>query len=141
MPQLVKGGKWVFGWVIVGRQREITIPPEAYAEYGFQAGEPVLFLRGSRRSGGFSIGRVERLEQSQIPIHQRAFARGEIQSKEKIELPLKTGVQLGDRLLAARGSGLALGFLTRGPIYEEAKKHPEIETFDRHPFEMPDIRK
>jgi len=29
MPQLVKGGKWVFGWVIVGFQGELTIPPEA----------------------------------------------------------------------------------------------------------------
>ncbi len=128
MPQLVKGGKWVFAWVIVGKQREIIIPPAAYAEYGFKAGDPVLFLHGSRRSGGFSIGRVERLEQSQIPILERAFAQGEINSKNQIELPKEAGVQVGDRLLVVRGSGLALGFLTQGPIYEEADKHPEIET-------------
>jgi hypothetical protein len=35
----------------------------------------------------------------------------------------------GDRLLVVRGSGLALGFLERGPIYEEARRHPDIETF------------
>jgi hypothetical protein len=51
MPQLVKGGKWVFGWVIVGRQREMQIPPEANAEYGFQTGDQVFLLPGSRRSG------------------------------------------------------------------------------------------
>jgi hypothetical protein len=28
-----------------------------------------------------------------------------------------------------RGSGLALGFVQRGPIYEEASRHPEIEVF------------
>jgi len=83
MPQLVKGGKWVFGWVIVGGHREITIPPESYTEYGFQAGKPVFFLRGS---------------------------------------------------------GLALGFLTRGPIYEEAVKHSEIETFVGHTRSAGDFR-
>jgi hypothetical protein len=57
MPQLVKGGKWVFGWVIVGSGGEITIPPEAYREYGFRAGDEVVFLQGSRRSGGFGVGR------------------------------------------------------------------------------------
>ena len=132
MPQLVKGGKWVFGWVVVGGHREITVPPEAYAEYGFRAGEPVFFLHGSRRSGGFSIGRLAKLEQSQVPIRQRAFAQGEIGAGGQIDLPSEACVQAGDRLLAVRGSGLALGFLTQGPIYEEAVKHPEIETFIVH---------
>ena len=59
MPQMNKGGKWVFGWCEVGSSGEIQIPPEAFAEYGFRAGEPILYLRGSRRSGGFSVGRQE----------------------------------------------------------------------------------
>ena len=28
MPQLVKRGKWVFGRVVVGKRRNITIPPD-----------------------------------------------------------------------------------------------------------------
>ena len=36
MPQLAKGGKWVFGWVLVGPHGEVTIPPEAWDEYGLQ---------------------------------------------------------------------------------------------------------
>lgn len=127
MPQMVKGGKWVFGWVVVGGRQEITIPPEAYAEYDFRTGEPVYFLRGSRRSGGFSIGRLEKLGKSKVPIRQRAFAQGKIGAGGQIVLPMEAGVQSGDRLLVVRGSGLALGFLTRGPIYEEALKHPEVE--------------
>ena len=55
MPQLVKGGKWVYGWVIVGLQGELTIPPEAWHEYGFRTGDEVTFLPGSRRSGGFGL--------------------------------------------------------------------------------------
>ena len=30
MPRLVKGAKWTFGWVVVGPEREIAIPPEAW---------------------------------------------------------------------------------------------------------------
>jgi hypothetical protein len=129
MPQLVKGGKWIFGWVIVGLQREIFLPPEAYLEYSFRAGEPVCFLRGSQRSGGFSIGRLEKIEQSKVPLHLRAFSMGKIGMDSQIEIPLEADIQPGDRLLAVRGSGMALALLTRGPIYALALKHPEVEAF------------
>ncbi len=129
MPQLVKGGKWIFGWCVVGLAGEIQIPPEAYAEYGFQSGESVLFLRGSQRSGGFGIGRRERLAQAQIPLQRRAFGQGMLDGTGQVALPPEAGVKSGERLLVVRGSGLALGFLQRGPIYEEALSHPEIETF------------
>ncbi|MBN1311631.1 MAG: hypothetical protein JXB30_09445 [Anaerolineae bacterium] len=129
MPQLVKGGKWVFGWVVVGPHREIKIPPEAYTEYGFQAGEQVHLLPGSRRSGGFSVGRHEALAQAKIPFERRVLGQGVIGEDRQIELPPEVDVKPGDRLLAARGSGVALGFVQHGPIYEEALKHPEIEVF------------
>lgn len=120
MPQLNKRGKWIFGWVIVRPQREITIPPEAYVEYGFQPGEAVIFLRGSRRSGGFSVGRRAKLEQSQTPLLQRAFGQGKIGEDGRIEAPPEAGVQPGDRLLAIRGSGYAVLLITRGPIFQRA---------------------
>ncbi len=126
MPQLAKGGKWVFGWVVVGKQRNITIPPDAYREYGFQAGDEVVFLRGSKRSGGFSVGRVEKIP----PLFEkRILARGRVSKQGRVNLPPETGVQSGDRLLAGRGSGLALSLSAQGPIYEEALKHPELEVF------------
>ena len=37
------------------------------------------------------------------------------------------------RLLVVRGSGRALGFLARGPIYDQALQHPELETFGTEP--------
>ena len=40
-------------------------------------------------------------------------------------------MQPGDRLLAVRGSGRALGFVAQGPIYDEALKHPELEIFSQ----------
>ena len=128
MPQLAKGGKWVFGWVVVGQDREIRVPPEAWTEYGFQMRDDILFTRGSRRSGGFGVGRREVLAHS--PILARALAEGRIAKQGMVSLPQTLDAQPGERLLAARGSGLALGFLQRGPIYEEALKHPELEVFN-----------
>jgi hypothetical protein len=43
MPQLSKGGKWVFGWAIVGPDRNVLIPTQAYQEYGFTK-TPLLYL-------------------------------------------------------------------------------------------------
>ena len=129
MPQLAKGGKWIFGWVVVGPGREIRIPPEAYAEYGFRAGEEIVFLPGSRTSLGFSIGRPERLSQSKIPFVQRALARGRIGQEGRVTLPPETGAEPGRRLLVGRGSGLALGFLMRGRIVDEALRHPVLSVF------------
>jgi len=127
MPQLVKGGKWVFGWCIVGPAGEIQIPSEAYVEYGFQPGEKVTIIQGSQRSGGVGIGRSEKLATS--VLQSRFIGQETIGANESVALPTKTGIQPGERLLAVRGSGLALGFLQRGPIIEEALNHPEIEIF------------
>ena len=126
MPQLAKGGKWVFGWSVVGQGRELSIPPEAWLEYGFRNKEVVLFTRGSQRSGGFGIGKQDKLLGS--PIQTRVLAQAIVHEQGKVLLPQDVEANPGDRLLVVRGSGLALGFLARGPIYEEALKHPELET-------------
>ena len=129
MPQLAKGGKWVFGWCVVGPDCEIQIPSQAYAEYGFLAGETVIIVRGSQRSGGFGIWRQDVLAQAQISLQLRCLGRARIGEEGRVTLSQEAGVQPGERLLAARGSGLALGFLQRGPIYEEAMEHAEVEIF------------
>jgi len=101
----------------------------AYTEYGFQSGEPIVFLRGSRRSGGFSVGRLEKLAGSVSPIVSRSIGQGIVQSERRIALPPEASIQPGRHLLAVRGSGYAMAFITGGPIYEEALEHAEIETF------------
>jgi len=127
MPQLVKGGKWVFGWVIVSPGSEVLIPPAAFAEYSFQPGETVLITRGSRRSGGVGIGRLEKLEAS--ILQSRFIGRSTIGVGGQVALPTRAGMLPGECLLAVRGSGLALSLVHHGPIFEEALKHPEIEIF------------
>jgi hypothetical protein len=61
MPQVATDGKWVIGWVIVGSGGEIAVPPRAYREYGFQAGDEVVFPKGTQRSGGFGVGRADHI--------------------------------------------------------------------------------
>jgi hypothetical protein len=128
MPQLAKGGKWVFGWVVVGKNCKISIPPEAYTEYGFREGETVLIIRGSRRSGGIGLGRVEKLIKT--PLRSRFIGQTTIDDGWRVTLPPEAGILPGERLLVVRGSGLALSFLQCGPIYDEAIRHPEIEIFN-----------
>lgn len=127
MPQLAKGGKWVFGWVVVGQGYEVKVPPAAYHEYGFQAGEPIVFMRSSQRSGGFGLGRKAVLALS--PIGSRIREEGTMREQGHFILPETLQILPGERLLAVRGSGLALSFLRYGPIYEEALRHPELEVF------------
>jgi len=133
MPQLVKGGKWVFGWAIVGPQGELGIPPAAWVEYGFQAGEEATFLSGSRTLDGFGLSTPRLLAQAAGLLQARALARGSVGQRGQILLPATVGIWPGDRLLVVRGSGRALGFLARGPIYDEALKHPELEIFRPQP--------
>jgi len=125
MPQLVKGGKWVFAWTVVGGDLDLLIPPEAFQEYGFQTKDPVVFLRGSRSSGGVIIGRRAKVLDS--VVKGRVVAEGEIGERGLVRLPALLGVQAGEKLLAVRGSGLALSFLRFGRIYAEALRHPELE--------------
>jgi hypothetical protein len=131
MPQLVAGGKWVFGWVIVGPGRELPIPQEAWGEYGFQFGDEVAFLPGSQTSGGFGISHPRLLAGMAAPLKARVLARAYVDETGRVIVPAAVGVEPGDRLLAVRGSGRALGFVTRGSIYEEALEHPELACFGK----------
>ena len=154
MPQLVKGGKNVFGWSIVSKNGDIKIPEEVLEEYRLNPSDKVIIMSGSKTSGGFGIVKYEKLIHSPLstvldsnptlsnfkltngePIKHgnRFFCWTEILKDGKINLPITTlkiyGVKPGDSVLSARGSGLGVGFIVRGPIIEEAKKHSELKIF------------
>ena len=153
MPQLVKGGKHVFGWTLVGDKGKIIIPPEALEEYGLRESDKLIMIPGSKTSGGFGLGTQKILKESPLGTvldANPALKNFRVSEKEVIEyrgkpycwtklinqgisVPPDTlkryGIEVGDRLLVIRGSGLALGFAVRGPIVEEAGKHPELKVF------------
>jgi len=149
MPQLVKGGKYVFGWSQVSDDGSLCIPDEALSEYGFVSGDRLLLMPGSRTSRGFSVSSLGKLRDSPmydvvvrgplmgvgigeaVNVSGRCFCWVKLESGV-IHVPPDAlslyGVSVGDRVLSARGSGLGIGFLVTGPIIEEARKH-EITCF------------
>jgi bifunctional DNA-binding transcriptional regulator/antitoxin component of YhaV-PrlF toxin-antitoxin module len=154
MPQLIKGGKHTFGWSRVGEMGRIVIPTEALVEYGLKGSEKLIMVPGSKTSGGFGLAPQSsliksplgaaikfrpRLRKFQIPEGEVVEYEGKSYCWVKlrsggITVPPRTlekfSINIGDRLLAIRGSGLAIGFAVRGPIIEEAKRHSELEIFE-----------
>jgi hypothetical protein len=131
MPRLVKGAKWTFGWAVVGPEREIAVPPEAWREYGFRAGDEAIFTPGSAKSGGFGISTPALMAEAGAKmggVGLRELGRGRL-GEGRVVVPPGVGVEPGDRLLTVRGSRYGLAFVARGPIYEEALGHPELEVF------------
>ena len=129
MPRLVKGAKWTFGWVVVGPDRQIAIPPEAWREYGFLAGDEAIFTPGSLKSGGISTLALMAEASGKMggaglgELGRSRFGDG------RVLVPPEVDVKAGHRLLTVRGSCYGLGFVARGPIYKEALEHPELEVF------------
>jgi hypothetical protein len=125
MPRLTTGAKWTYGWVMVSQRREVVIPPDAWAAFGFQAGDEALFIRGSRRSGGFGLSNPARMATSTLgrgELSPRFLARGVFGHRQVI-VPFEVGVGPGDRLLTVLGSRYALGFVARGRIFNEALEY------------------
>lgn len=153
MPQLVKGGKYVFGWSTVEDNGKIVIPPEAFSEYRLTSYRTGILMPGSKTSGGFGLTTLESLRNSplsgilercpelatfQVSEGQTVECHGKIYCwvtlhGNSFSVPIETlkhyGVCPRNALLVVRGSGRALGFIVRGPIVEEARKYPEIERF------------
>jgi hypothetical protein len=150
MPQLVKGGKYAFGWSRVGEGGEIAVLPEALREYRLEGVRDVILVPGSRASGGFGIATAESLRGSPLaatlggdpaqdvpkggvveergrPYHRTSMREGRL--TVPLEVLARYGIQPGDRILCIRGSGRAIGFAVRGPIVDEAQGHPELDTF------------
>lgn len=135
----------------MGREGQIRIPDEALEEYYLISGE-VFVLPGSKTSGGFALSSSELLKKSPLgtildshwgladyslqkgkPVYDKGKPYCWVMLCDRgITIPLQTlreyGIVAGDRLLVVRGSGLALGFVVKGPIVEEAHIHPEIRT-------------
>jgi len=154
MPQLVKGGKFVYGLSRINPDGIIVIPPVAMDEYGCREGDRVIGISGSRKSGGLGLTKKSLLEKSALNVFIRelpgllnfTIPEGEIiASKGRlfcwtlvrsggcvcIPLPALSGygLEAGNLLVVARGSYLSIAFVARGPIFQEALRHPELEIF------------
>lgn len=151
MPRLVKGGKWVYGLSETGFSGKIIVPAEALDENGFKAGDSLIAMSASRTSGGFVLTDMRLLRQTvftslievasglqstgreAVLVGSRWLAGTMLESDHSIilvhEVLMKYGIRSGDRLVVVRGSWAGINCLVRGPIVEEANRHPELRVF------------
>ena len=158
MPQLVKGGKYVFGWTVLNEDFKIRIPDEAYDEYELNKTEKLIIISGSKTSGGISITSPHRIINSGISnilrsleyskdsdeffikdlkivkSNGRSFCWTYLSKNKQIilskDILIHYNLEVGRKMLAVRGSGIGPGLITRGLIYDEALKHPDLLVYE-----------
>jgi len=155
MPQLVKGGKYVFGWTTLNNELRIRIPDETFDEYEFIKTDKLIIISGSKSSGGFSIITPDSIVNSKLSNNivkligykkeTDSFIKDKLEiikfgnrliswtslDKEKYfrlskELVESFNLKIGCKLLVGRGSGLGPAFIAKGTIYNEALKHKDL---------------
>ncbi|MFA5728058.1 MAG: hypothetical protein WC957_01395 [Candidatus Neomarinimicrobiota bacterium] len=155
MPQLVKGGKYVFGWTLVNNGLKVRIPDETFEEYKLIETDKLIILSGSKSSGGFSIiapnsiinsklsNNIIRLvgykkETNSFTIDKleiikqgdRMISWTSLDKERYFRLSIKLisilNIKIGDKLLVGRGSGLGPAYIAKGTIFQEALKHKDL---------------
>ncbi len=155
MPQLNKGGKFVFGFSVVNEDLTIHIPPQALSEYKAKQDGKVIIFTGSKITGGFCVTTYSLLSGSKlrhilqecpalrdcqlsegefIQYKGRKYAWLGIDSSGVIKLPQSTlevlGLKPGMELLSIRSSDIAFTMGAKGPLLEKAHNfHGEIERY------------
>jgi bifunctional DNA-binding transcriptional regulator/antitoxin component of YhaV-PrlF toxin-antitoxin module len=154
MPQISKGGKYVFGWSRVGPKGAVPVPPEALEEYGLRPGGRAILASGSRTTGGVTVSTKRLMAGSRLACvlaahpelaHRRGRAGVPLRFKGRLYawvavdrrgslcLPPHTlaayGIAPGDRLLVIRGSNVAFVMGLKGPLIDFAARHPGIPLF------------
>lgn len=149
MPQMNKGGKFIFGKSLIRNDLTIYLPHQALTEYNTATEGEFYLFTGSKIAGGFCVTRKGLLEPSKlghilinnsallnyqtaegefVPYKGRSYCwvnvseNGVIQSAQKMMdfLDLKIGMEL----LSIRSSDIAFTMSAKGSLIEKS------ETFD-----------
>lgn len=151
MPQMNKGGKFIFGKSQIHEDGHVQFPAQAIREYDITAEGKVYLFTGSKVTGGFCVTRKGLLESSKlghilrdtpalldysakagewIPYKGRSYCwvsiseTGEIRLTEDMMEFLK--VQPGMDLLSIRSSDIAFTMGAKGPLLEKAEHYEGI---------------
>jgi hypothetical protein len=146
MPQLKKGGKFVFGWSLITPEGTVTIPQQAFDEYTLKSSNKVILISGSKRTGGFCVSSRSLIEQSDIhglfdqypSLSDYGTNEGEfVKYKGRFycwvnlnnnsitlsrEMMKMLDVKIGNKLLSIRGSDIAFVMGAKGPLIERANQ-------------------
>lgn len=144
MPQMNKGGKFIFGESVIRPDGRVQLPPQAVDEYRIASEGKAYLFTGSKITGGFCVTRQGLLLPSKlghiltdtpsllyevpdgtfVPYKGRAYcwtaisASGEITLTE--EMMVFPHLKPEMRLLSIRSSDIAFTMGTKGPLLEKA---------------------
>jgi len=145
MPQLNKGGKFIFGLSVIRPDLTIHFPPQALSEYDATRDGKVIIFTGSKITGGFCVTTYSLLSNSKlkhileecpklrncrlsegefIQYKGRKYAWPGIDKNGVIKMPQSTisilNLQSGMELLSIRSSDIAFTMGAKGPLLEKA---------------------
>lgn len=148
MPQMNKGGKFIFGKSVIYKDGSIQLPDQAIQEYQITADGKVYLFTGSKITGGFCVTRKGLLEPSKLGhiltetpdlLHYtakqgefirykgRSYCWTDISPEGKIVLSKDMmdflGVVPGNELLSIRSSDIAFTMGAKGPLLEKAQNY------------------
>lgn len=149
MPQMNKGGKFIFGKTLIREDMTIHLPPQALTEYNATAEGKVYLFTGSKITGGFGVTRKGLLESSKlghiltdnpalqdyqtaegesVPYKGRSYCWANITENGVIQLTNEMikflDLKIGMELLSIRSSDIVFTMGAKGPLLEK------FQTFD-----------
>ncbi|MCO7127336.1 hypothetical protein NIE88_16320 [Sporolactobacillus shoreicorticis] len=150
MPQITKGGKFVFGWSKINNDLTMQLFKMAIDEYDITSEGKVYLISGSKKTGGFCVSKKGLLANSKIGnvltdlpllIDYQTDEGKFVNYKGRLYCWLsvsKTGVlqfsdallntlslKANDKLLSIRGSDIAFVMGAKGPLIERANSFEE----------------
>ena len=148
MPQMNKGGKFIFGKSLIRTDGTLRIPPQAMEEYHIADEGKVYLFIGSKITGGFCVTRKGLLHPSKlghilddtpplldysagsgefIKYKGRSYCWVEISQEGQILLTKNMmdflKVRPGMELLSIRSSDIAFTMGAKGPLLEKAENY------------------
>ena len=144
MPQMNKGGKFIFGKSLIRHDLTIHLPSQALAEYNATSEGKVYLFTGSKVTGGFCVTRKGLLEPSKLghiltdnpALQNYQTAEGEfvksycwvnISENGIIQLNQQIldflNLKIGMELLSIRSSDIAFTMGATGPLLERADNY------------------
>ena len=149
MPQLTKGGKFIFGYSLIRSDGAILLPAQAVDEYAIASEGRVFLISGSKTTGGFCVTRRALLEKSRLAhiltenpaLRDFSLLEGEfIGYKGRFYCWIKIGgngvlrpdgktlsflrLTPGMRLISIRSSDIAFTMGAEGPLFAKAESFP-----------------
>ena len=143
MPQMTKGGKYIFGWSRIRVNGELIFPRMAVDEYKLKEENHIYIVSGSKQTGGFSVMTEPLLSHSTLKnilkenpsLADRSLREGELitykgrkygwlaLNKSAVylsdDLMKMLEIKVGDKLLAIRSSDIAFTMGVKGSLIEK----------------------